>query len=299
MQEKTVARIAERILGSAGPVSGVCQIRRSEDGSPSGAWRVETADRCYFLKKIASPAEEALYTALAGTRPELPAFFGGTDYYGKRYILSEYFPGRELSKCARRDMILALDALISLQDAFWQGDRTGDGPLFPFGMTPEGEKERIRTRRAYLHDPLLEAATDKLLALYDPLPRTLCHNDLLPFNVLAGENRAVLIDWEYYGLLPYPVPLARLLSHTRPDPDWDFTMTAEDRTFAEEYYYDRLLKGKGIGWEEYRYALDLFSFYEQTEWIYVCRRYHARQPKRFAMGMAEAVPIAEKWIDRT
>lgn len=43
----------------------------------------------------------------------------------------------------------------------------------------------------------------------------LCHDDLLPFNVLVSEDRAVLIDWEFAGILPSPASFARLIAHGR------------------------------------------------------------------------------------
>lgn len=163
-----------------------------------------------------------------------------------------------------------------------------------FGTSMEEKNEQILRRREYLNDPLLEKTLDECIALLPRLPRTLCHDDLLPFNVLTDGSSAVLIDWECYGFLPYPVSLARLIAHTRPDPCWDFTMSAEDKAFAIDYYYERLIKKKQISYEDYRRALDYFLFFELTEWVYLCRKYKVRQLKRFEAGLKGITEIAKK-----
>lgn len=54
-------------------------------------------------------------------------------------------------------------------------------------------------------------------------------DDLLPFNVIVSDDRAVLIDWEYGGILPYPSSFARLIAHGEEAEDSLFHMTREDR----------------------------------------------------------------------
>ena len=98
--------------------------------------------------------------------------------------------------------------------------------------------------------------------------------------MLIGE-RAVLIDWEYGGMLPYLSPFARLIAHGREDTKAYFYMTREDREFAVEYYYKGLAAPHGIGYEEYKRALALFLFYEYCEWIMLGNRYNGRDDERF------------------
>ena len=50
------------------------------------------------------------------------------------------------------------------------------------------------------HHAELEQAYERYLRIYSDIPRTLCHDDLLPFNVICAEKRAVIIDWEYAGM---------------------------------------------------------------------------------------------------
>ena len=298
MKNETLKRIVVKIIGPHSFVSDIERMVRTEDSSFYDAWRIQCGDSEYLLKKTESPKEEAFYRRAAGKSKAIAAYAGGISYYGKRYILMEFFRGHEMCKCTRDDLILALDALISLQDLYWVGSATnGTDDLPVFGTSIQEEIESILRRREYLQDPLLERTLDEHVARFPTIPRTLCHNDLLPFNILVGEKGAVLIDWEYYGILPYPMPLARLIAHTKPDPSWDFTMSVEDKEFAISYYYDHLIKSKGISYDVYRHSLDYFLFYELTEWIYVCRKYKAHQPQRLEMGLKGAIEIAQKLHD--
>lgn len=100
-------------------------------------------------------------------------------------------------------------------------------------------------RGEYLNDSELEEVYQKFLEIYASVPRTLCHDDLLPFNIIVSADNAFLIDWEYGGILPYPVSIARLIAHGENDKNALFYMTQEDKEFAIEYYYDNLLKKRG------------------------------------------------------
>ena len=75
------------------------------------------------------------------------------------------------------------------------------------------------------------------------------------------------IDWEYAGILPYPTSLARLIAHGEEDESAFFFMTQKDKDYAIDYYYEHLLKEKGIGYNAYRKTLDYFLLYEYCEWI--------------------------------
>ena len=44
-------------------------------------------------------------------------------------------------------------------------------------------------------------------------------------------------------------------------------MTQADNDYAVEYYFEHLLKEKGIDYNDYRITLDYFLLYEYCEWI--------------------------------
>ena len=241
----------------------VTPFKSIEDGAEYEVWLVSDGEKEYVLKK-AKGDEIAIYSAFfSGQTEGAPQFFGSAEFNGENYFLMEHLAGCDLCKCTRDGLVKVLDALISLQEKYWNAE-----PLF-YERALSGRINRGK----YLFDRELEAVYSQYLDEFKTLPRTLCHDDLLPFNVLVSESGAKLIDWEVAGVLPYPTPLARLIAHTKNDPDYIFYMSDEDRLFAIEYYYRNFVSGRGISYEEYRRSLDLFVFYEYCEWIMVGNKY--------------------------
>ena len=263
MQDKTLLKIASHIH-SLSPDAAIRQMAYEEGGGSYSAWRI-TDGQDAFLLKAASTNELAVYHRLGNICDALPRSFGAAPYRDKTYILLEFVAGRNLMRCERGDLIRVLDAMIELQDAYWGTNKR-------IGRSVSCTLPRLRRRRKYLPEPELRAAFDRFLAVYPTLPRTLCHDDLLPFNLIVSDSRTVFIDWEEAGILPYPAMLARLLAHGSVHGETPFYMTEADKTFAEDYYYDRFIARKGIPRDEYAQAMALFRFFELTEWVYVYRK---------------------------
>ena len=238
-----------------------------EDGSEYSVWRVSCGDQKFVLKKAKGFEIETYSAFFSDVSSGAPRFYKAVNFKGDDYFFMEYVEGVDLCKCTREALKKALDAIISLQNAFWE-DKTRENCGFTFEKSIEG---RIR-RGEYLFDSEIEAEYALFLEEYRRLPRTLCHDDLLPFNVLASDDGATLIDWEYGGILPDPTPLARLIAHCEEKEDAFFYMSEADKTFAIDYYYENLVSSKGISYSEYRRSLDLFLLYEYCEWIMLGNR---------------------------
>lgn len=261
-----------------------------EDGSEYAVWHIKNAERECVLKRAKAYELETYRCFLAEKKPYAPEFFGSVCYEGENYLLLEYCPGETLRRCERTKLIKALDALIDMQNEFFEHTE-----LYGAGVTLENSLAGIERRGTYLGSEKLERVYAEFIEVYKRTPRTLCHGDLLPFNLLVGE-RAVLIDWEYGGMLPYPASLARLIAHCREDESAFFYMTEDDRAFAIEYYYESLIKKRGIPYEEYRRTLDYFLFYEYCEWIMLGNRYDMREDDRYVYSMKKAEELAEKLL---
>ena len=239
-----------------------------EDGSEYDVWLVSDGQEEYVLKK-AKEHEIQIYSCFFEKSAMCaPRFYESVSVDGVDYILIEYVRGKDLSACDRNSLIKVLDALIYLQDAFWE-DKIHQNDGFSFDKSLKGRIDR----GIYLGDNLLERAYAEFLEEYKRVPRTLCHDDLLPFNILVSDDRACLIDWEYGGILPYPLSLARLIAHGEEKDDALFYMRENDKEFAIDYYYKNFVKSKGISYFEYRHSLDLFLLYEYCEWIMLGNKY--------------------------
>ncbi len=253
---------------NVGNVTEISPFRSVEDNEPYQVWRVESDLGVFVLKKAKNFELEIYSTFFSEDVGGAPRFIASVNYNGDDYFLMEYACGKDLCRCDRESLIKVLDALIEIQNKYWE-DRSHESVGYNFEKSLESRKKRGE----YLNGDAIEAAYFEYLSLYQDLPKTLCHDDFLPFNVLANESGATIIDWEFAGILPYPTSLTRLIAHTEEQEDTLFYMSRKDKAFAIEYYYEKLIKNKGIAYQDYRHTLDLFLLYEYCEWIMLGNKY--------------------------
>lgn len=257
-------------------------FKNPEDGSDYEVWLVNAGDRKYVLKKAKNREVQVYSVFFSAPLVGAPRFYGTVSGNGGEYLLTDYVNGVDMRRCDRTSLTKVLDALITLQDKFWGVCENGAGVSFSDSL-----KSRI-DRGNYLGDACLKKAYSDFLTVYNSVPRTLCHDDLLPFNVLISEESATIIDWELAGILPYPTSLARLIAHAEESEDAFFYMRDEDKEYAVDYYYDNLVKQKGISFSEYKHTLDLFLLYEYCEWIMLGNKYPDADMDRFDHYLAKA-----------
>lgn len=284
MQDRTLLQIADHIRPLS-PDPAVQQMAYEEGGGFYSAWRITDAHGAYLLK-VAGENELGVYRRLGNKSDALPRFFGAAPYHNKTYILLEFVEGRSLMRCERGDLVRVLDAMIALQDVYWDTRKR-------VGRSVTRTLPRLRQRRVYLPEPELRTVYDRFLALYPTLHRTLCHDDLLPFNLILGDGRTVFIDWEEAGVLPYPAMLSRLLAHGSEQGETPFYMTAADKAFAMDYY-ERFIAHRGIPRDEYAQAMALFRFFELTEWVYVYRKYRKKSDALYEYYLTQAQNAAKE-----
>jgi hypothetical protein len=297
MEEKQRPTLSEiKAILTQFEISGVCDSSvkafvSEEDGNEYAVWLADNGCTKYVLKQAKAYEIAAYRSFFSDRQPYVPSFLGACRYNGQEYFLTEYFPGTDLRVCDRRKLTLALDALAEMQNEFWE--RTG---LYDVCVSMEKALNAIGNRGKYLGSELLEKAYRKFEQVYRETPRSLCHDDLLPINVLVNDERAVFIDWEYGGILPYMGAFARLIAHGRENRDYYFYMSAEDREFAIAYYYDAVAKQHGISQEEFRRTLEYFLFYEYCEWIMLGNRYDSRSDERYMYYLNLAEQLAKKLV---
>lgn len=259
-------------------------FKSPEDSSEYSAWKIDTPTAAYALKK-SSQEEIAVYqTFLTSTKYGAPHLHKTLEHNGDHYILIDYIDGTDLCHCNRPALTAVLDSLIYIQDKYWERR-----DLISVGHGYEDSLRGRRERGNHLGNPALEHAYAEFFRLYSLTPCTFCHDDLLPFNVLISSEKAVLIDWEYAGILPYPISLARLIAHGEEDPASLFHMTADDKSFAVDYYFEHLIKSKGISYADYRRTLDYFLLYEYCEWIMLGIKYGDTSSERYQKYLAKAL----------
>jgi len=269
-------------------VVAIKQMQREEDQSYYDVYFIETKTNKYILKKT-NEIELSNYTFFNNNLDNVPKIYNSIQIDNDTYILIDFFEGNNLCFCNKDDLQKTLDALISIQNKYWN-IQENDAIKFKY---IDSLKSRIK-RGEYLKEMSFKNTYDKFLDIYQKTPKTFCHDDLLPFNVLVNKNKACIIDWCHAGILSYPTSLARLIAHTEENKDAFFYMTEEDKQFAIKYYYDNFIKYKNIKYEDYIDTLDYFIFYEYMEWIMLGEKYNNQDSDRYKDYYKKAIEHIEK-----
>lgn len=262
----------------------ITQLKNKEDNEPYQVWIIDDGKNKYVLKEAKGREKELYQSILFKLKESIPTLYQTITIDEKVYLLLEYIDGDDLCMCNRRKLTNALDALISLQQKTWEIEEINQ-----YESTFDKSYLQRQNRGKYLNDTLLEEAYEKFLKVFLSVPRSLCHDDLLPFNVISNNEKAALIDWECGGILPYPTSFARLIAHTEDNENALFYMKESDKCYAINYYYEKLLKEKGISYADWLDTLEYFLYYEYCEWIYVGNKYNVTDGKYFK----KYLPIAK------
>lgn len=290
MKDAELNALFDRILPERTAAPVFRQRLREEDGTVyEGVWDVCAGDARYIFKRAKGSEADVYQNFLTPSRMYAPALLGKAAADDGVYLLLEYVEGNNLQRASLRGIRLAADALAQMQNEFWsRANASEKGQMFSDRFS------HMKKRRAYLGSALLERQYDRYLEAYETLPRTFSHDDLLPFNVLIAKKRAVFIDWEAAGFLPYPVSLARLIAHGRSRGQL-FRMTPAQRRYAAERYYSLVAGRHGITREAFGEALSLFLFAESCEWVFLGNKYPQEECRyylsylRTANGMARVL----------
>lgn len=283
-------------LKSINNLSSIIKIERlihEDDDDFYDAWKIVTNIKTYLLKEVSQKELDIYKNILIPLKSSfVPYIYETIDFNNNKFMLMEYIEGANLNHCERNSLKLTLDALISLQKKTWLKD-----DISSFGYTFNESLNTRLTRGKFLNNEKLEKVYSEFYSLYSVTPKALVHDDLLPFNVMVTNSKAVLIDWEYAGLLPYPSSIARLIAHGENDRNALFYMSDEDKKFAIDYYYNTLLKEKSISYENWLKTLKYFLFYEYCEWIYIANKNNSFDNIYYKISLTKALKLAKEIIE--
>lgn len=253
--------LSDILGGDPGPVSAE-QFCDDGEGvlNRYNVYRLAAGDRAYVLK--ASDSEEVRLYARYLSAPGLPVprCYGSGTWDGRVWLLLEHVPGPDLRDLTDVMIGPCADALASVMDRFWDAPET---ERFDHYM------ERIQRRaRSLADEPTLAAAYALFLKRQRTCPRTLCSGDMLPCNCLFSQDRVVLVDWAFGGVMPYALDIARFIAHggdLGSHPPFPFSMTeAQKRGFIEQVYIKLSQKP---AWEQYLRDIRLAVLNEYIEFI--------------------------------
>lgn len=210
-------------------------------------------------------------------------------FQGNVYLLTEFVEGRDLRRCDRESLTAVLDALIYLQNQYWERADLQNAGFGFAAVCRDGKNGGIpwETR-------IWSGLTSTSCRFMPKSPGPCATMTYCPSMCFCSRDRAVLIDWEYALILPYPTSLARLIAHGEEDENAFFHMTQADKDFAIDYYFELLLQEKGIKYPEYRRTFDYFLLYEYCEWVAIGVKYGETNAERYRMYYTKAKEYLKK-----
>lgn len=177
-------------------------------------------------------------------------------------LVLDFVEAHPLTAADRRDpeMVPALARLV--RRVHRDVTRAAEGPVLCFSVGHIlRDYARLLTARGSAHVPELAGLLDQAELLEEaigPTELVICHNDLLPGNILIGADAIWLIDWEYAGFGNPLFDLGGIASNN------GFS-AAEERLLLEAYYDGPI--GDAL-WRRYS-AMKCASLLRETLWSMV------------------------------
>ncbi len=276
LNHRGLGRYLEPVAGSPIPFRSLLSGILGEDPGPVSAeqfcddgegvlnrynvYRLAAGDRAYVLKASDSGEIELYERYLSASGLPVPRRYGSGTWDGRVWLLLEHDPGPDMREFTDEMIGPCADALASVMNRFWGAPETERFDRY---------MERVRRRaKSLANEPLLAAAYALFLDRQRTCPRTLCNGDLLPFNCVFSQGRAILVDWAFGGVMPYALDIARFIAHggdSGSHPPFPFSMTeAQKREFVEKIYIKLSQKP---AWEQYLLDIRLAVLNEYIEFI--------------------------------
>lgn len=194
----------------------------------------------YILKKSDDNEIEVYKKFLENKDLPVPKFEGWTCVDKVKWILIEYIEGIDLRVFNKNMAYECADSITSIFNMYWQENGFESNKL-------DNRFERYWTRinkrkECLIKEKKLSFAYGLFLERQLECPRTLCNGDLLQYNAIESNNKVILIDWAFAGIMPYSLDIARLISHgSEKVSPFPFYMTDNHRKTFLKSVYDGLL----------------------------------------------------------
>ena len=196
-------------------------------------YKLVTKNGVFVLKKSAdeeSFSDEVKHYGLLKGLP-VPKLLGAAE----GFLLMGFVEGNDLKRPDDNGVKAAAESLAAIMNAHPMGRDCERGRY-------ERYLKRLEKRAALISgDDELSAAFRVFYERQKEIPLTLSNADLLPLNVLYDGERAVIIDWEFGGFMPYALDIARFTAHGLAEGAASpFSITQEQKKLFEDTVYGRL-----------------------------------------------------------
>lgn len=203
-------------------------------------YKINLDKQIYVLKK-SDTYEIAVYEKfLKGKDLPVPQLKGWTSFNNTKWLLIEYIEGSDLRNFNKEMAFQCAHSLTRISNMYWQEDSFQDNIL---DNRFERYWVRINKRaQCLINEPNLSKAYDVFLDRQLICPRTLCNGDFLQCNIIQKNDKAIVIDWAFAGIIPYSLDIARLIAHgSEKRFPFPFYMTDEYRSVFLKEVYDNLI----------------------------------------------------------
>lgn len=157
------------------------------------------------------------------------------------WLITEFFPGEDLSILKKKAATELGEELAKLANYFFEAN----DKLITFSPNKKNQIESKYQLLEKLTTNLdLYKTYEEYIIRFKEIPNTICHDDLLPINVLFDEknNRIKILDWEHVRLSSYICDVARFSAFYSDDEvsfKKGFSFLAEEENiqlFLKTYY---------------------------------------------------------------
>jgi hypothetical protein len=256
-----------------------------DEGKGYNTYKITVNGRSFVLKKYAYPEdledEVKQYSLLKGLPvPELLCA-------AEDCILMRFVPGDDLKDPTDESIRAFSKSLLAVMNAY---------PMGRGYETARYERylKRLEKRAGYLkNEPELMRAFGLFFERQKEIPLTLSNSDILPINVLYDGERAVIIDWEFGGFMPYALDIARFITHATENGEvTSFKMSGEQK----KLFIDLVFEGLEVRPERAVYDRDILLA-QFNECVEILEYYLGDETAERGKVFELYYPMAEKLAD--
>lgn len=221
----------------------ICERYGEDEGDVRyyDAYEIETVSGSKILKKTNEREVFNYESYLADKEFAVPSYYGKRVEQEDVWILIEDVSGDDLRDMTDELAVLAAESLVEIQNYYWQQNEE-EFARKKWDDRFEVYWKRILKRAASVVDhPRLRKAYQLFLDRQLTAPRTLSNGDFLQYNVLRTNNKAVVIDWGFGGIMPYSLDIARFIAHaTETKATFPFYMNERQKRLFVNRIYEKL-----------------------------------------------------------
>ena len=223
-------------------------------------YRIKKQGKYYILKQLEERRfdKEKYDTYFAGKGFAVPELYENVSVDGKDYVLMELIEGSDARGCSVETAVEIGKELGRIQNHYLTNG--GYTETAEYYWNRYLEKYYVKLKEKF---PDIDGVWEKTKSRFFEVPQTLIHDDLLPINVLIGEDNPWIIDWEIAGIYPYFLDLARFAYVFCSIDNQNFLSKESADAFIDAYYEEMKENTVfNIDRKQFLYDVAISAFYQ-------------------------------------